>query len=300
MSQDNNQVTKPPETAVQKENAKAITTLAQAAGLVQKYAIKLLGDDRAAEFATHVSIMAQKNPKIKECDPNSVVTSMMACVQLDLMPNTPEQYAHLIPYGKELQFQIGYKGLVELAYRSGIVTKIDAELVFPEDTFDVSLGTERQLIHKLTLESLERDRTKVSDIVCAYATAILKSGEKAFYVLSTSEIKKIKEQSVKAIKDGTPWKMWEEEQIKKTVVKKFTKLLPKSGEDNRLAAAVQMDSLAEAGKLKADADGNIIEGEVVADKDQERRDRITAAERKHKELNGGNFKPKAVATEAGK
>lgn len=278
----------------QNESTKvALSTLQDAATLVHKYAARIVGKERAQEFATHVSIMAQQNDKIRHCSPHSVVVGMMACVRLDLMPNTPEQYAHLIPYGNDLQFQLGYKGLVELAYRSGVVQKIDAELVFPEDIWEIEQGTERRLIHKLTAESLERDRTKADEAIFAYATAVLQNGERTFYVLSKSEIKKVKEKSVKAIKDGTPWKEWEEEQIKKTAVKRFTKLLPKSDQDKRLAYAVQMDSLAEAGKLRLDGDGNIIEGQVVADSKEAARSRMQKAEENYKKLNSGKFTPKA-------
>lgn len=280
----------PPQT-----NYQSIATLVDAAKLVQKYATKLIGSDGAKEFATHISIMAQKNSKIKECDPNSVVAGMMACIRLNLMPNTPEQYVALIPYGNELQFQVMYKGLVQLAYNSGIVNKIDAQLVFPEDEWSIEEGTDRKLVHKWTAESLSRDRTKADEALFAYSTAVLNTGEKAFQIMTQSEIKEIKAKAVKATGNDTPWVKWPAEQYKKTVVKRFAKLLPKSNTDNRLAYAIHMDNLAEAGKLKLDQDGNIIEGEIV-DKEQERRDRITAAEKKHKELNSGNFTPRAVST----
>ena len=309
MVQNNNAVTTAPtqpsgqSPTTQAANAATLETVADAAGLVQKYATLLLGKERAAEFATHISIMCQKDKRFKTAKPESLVSGMMACVKLDLMPNTPQQYVHLIPYEMprgsgqyQIQFQPGYKGLAELAYRSGTVAKIDAELVFPEDEFSVDLGTDRKLIHRYTIKSLERDRTKASEAVCAYATAILSSGEKSFYVLTNSEIKKIKDKAVKAIKDDTPWAAWEEEQIKKTVVKKFSKLLPQSGEDNRLAMAVRMDSLAEAGKLKFNQKGNIIEGETV-DRDAERRGRIKSALEKRKQLEQSPFTPSAVEAE---
>lgn len=275
----------------------ALETLQDAAKLVQVYARKLVSDERAAEFATHISIMAQQNPKIRECNPLSVVNAMMACVRLNLMPNTPEQYVALIPYGKELQFQVMYRGLTQLAYNSGIVNKIDAQLVFPEDDWSIEEGTDRKLVHRWTAESLARDRTKADEALFAYATAILNTGEKTFVIMTQSEIKEIKEKAVKATGNDTPWSRWPAEQYKKTVVKRFTKLLPKSSEDNRLAYAIQADNLAEAGKLKVDAaTGDVIEGEVIDNSDS-RKAKIRAAEAKHNELTSQEFTPQPIKSQ---
>ena len=252
--------------------------LRDASKLVQKYAKAIVGNARAAEFAAQVSIMAQQNPKIRECDPLSVVKSMMACVRLDLMPNTPEQYVALIPYGRELQFQVMYKGLAQLAYNSGIVNKIDAQLVFPEDDWSIEEGTDRKLVHKWTPDSLTRDRTKADEALFAYATAVLNTGEKTFVIMTQSEIKEIKDKAVKATGNDTPWAKWPTEQYKKTAVKRLTKLLPKSDTDNRLAYAAQADGLQEAGKLGINyKTGEIIEGQVVGDDKDKRRNRLAAA-----------------------
>jgi recombination protein RecT len=301
--QENNQVAKTDNQAVGPAegaggaiaSTEQLKDLRDAAKLVQKYAKAVVGDARAAEFAAQVSIMAQQNPKIRDCDPLSVVKSMMACVRLNLMPNTPEQYVALIPYGRELQFQVMYKGLAQLAYNSGIVNKIDAQLVFPEDEWSIEEGTDRRLVHKWTAESLQRDRTKVEDALFVYATAVLNTGEKTFVIMTQSEVQQIKTQSVKAIKDDTPWVKWPTEQYKKTAVKRLTKLLPKSDTDNRLAYAAQADSLQEAGKLGIDyKTGTIIEGQVVETNDDRRKRLTAAAQAKEQEMNGSGHKAKAV------
>ena len=71
------------------------------------------------------------NPKLAECTPKSFMGSLMNAAQLGLEPNTPLGQAYLIPYknkgNMEVQFQIGYKGLIELAYRSGEFANIYAK-----------------------------------------------------------------------------------------------------------------------------------------------------------------------------
>ncbi len=287
-----------PVTPENKQTVAALETLSDAANLVQRYAISIVGNARAHEFATHVAIMAQQNPKLRDCDPLSIVRGMMACVRLNLMPNTPDQYVALIPYGKDLQFQIMYRGLAQLAYNTGVVNKIDAQLVFPEDEWSIEEGSDRKLVHKWTAASLGRDRTKSDEALFVYATAVLNTGEKAFAVMTQSEIKQIRDQAVKATGDDTPWKKWPAEQYKKTVVKRFSKLLPKSDTDSRLAYAVTLDNLSEAGKLNLDPKtGDIIEGELVSDAEELTRRRIAAAQAKRNAINGAKVKPKAVETQ---
>ena len=237
------------------------TTLENTASLVAQYAKTLAGDDRAKFFAAHVSLLARDNPALAEAEQQSLLTAMMACVHLDLPPNTPEGYAYVIPYknhrsGKTYaQFQVGYKGLVELAYRSGQIKSLSAEIVLPGDEFEVQFGSERKLVHK---PKLDIDRTDVKDFEAAYATATLENGETVFEVMTKSEIDKVMK-SAKAKSTDAPWKTWTAEMIKKTVIKRLTKLLPKSAKDNRLAYAVSFDSLAEAGKLTVDNEGRVIE-----------------------------------------
>lgn len=246
---------------------KKLTPFQQATVQVGKYAKSMADDKRSQQFMATMALMAQKEPKIADATPQSLMTALMACVSLDLMPNTPEQFAYVIPYNNkrngsiEAQFQIGYKGMVELAYRTGQIKAINAELVFPQDDFEVLLGTERVLRHK---PDYSIDRTKFNDITHVYATAKLANGETVFEVLPVSDLKKIKD-SAKASSTASPWATWPESMAKKTAVKRLLKLLPQSAEDNRLVVAAEIDSLAEAGKLTITEDGQVGEAPALVE-----------------------------------
>ena len=78
--------------------------------------------DRRAERFARICLTAVRNtPKLANCTMESFAASMMICAQLDLEPNTPQQLAFLIPFENrkrgivECQFQVGYKGLLQLA-----------------------------------------------------------------------------------------------------------------------------------------------------------------------------------------
>lgn len=222
--------------------------------LVQKRAVEMYTSEKGQEFVSALTSATDRNAKIKNCSPSSIITSMMACIMLDLVPETGQQLAYLIPYGNILQFQIGYKGLIELAYRSGMVLSINAELVFPEDEFDFNLGTNRGIMHR---PNMSIDRTNFGGITQVYATAELKDGGTVFEVMSISELEKIRA-TVKAKSTDAPWKTWPEQMAKKTVIKRLTKYMPQSKTDNRIHEAVRIDSLAEVGKLKFQ-DGEFVE-----------------------------------------
>jgi hypothetical protein len=133
------------------EETKALVPLQRVQTDVIRYAQKMMSKERAAEYATRVALIARENPKILAAinkNPDAFLASYMASATLDLMPNTPEQLAFIIPYGDKVQFQVGYRGLLQLARRSGEVMRINAELVFSGDDFDVQFGTERKIVHK--------------------------------------------------------------------------------------------------------------------------------------------------------
>lgn len=253
--------------AEEEANKAAKVTLS---GLVQAHASKLLGDERAAQFAAQVAILRQNNPGLEDASASSLLAAMMACVHTDLMPNTPAQLAFIIPYKDHrsgrvnAQFQIGYKGLATLAYRSGQVRIINAELVFNGDTFRVEFGTDRKLVHH---PNFDVDRTDYKNVTHAYATATLSTGEVKFEVMTRAELNKIQE-TAKAKSSDSPWKLWPSEMAKKTVVKRLAKLLPSDSKDQRLAYAAYIDNLAEVGRLKVTDQGDIIEGETGDEPDE--------------------------------
>ncbi|HLG77025.1 MAG TPA: recombinase RecT, partial [Ktedonobacteraceae bacterium] len=174
-----------------------------------------------------------------------------------------------IPYGEKVQFQVGYSGLLLEARRTGEVMTIDAELVFEGDEFEVTFGTDRRIIHK---PSFDVDRTNYNKVTHVYATAKLTNGEHPFMVMTKKELDKIRT-SAKASSTDAPWHTWPERMAIKTVYKRLSKVLP----SERMQRAAELDSLAEAGKLKFDREkGEFIEGEL-ADISSETRDAIDQA-----------------------
>lgn len=95
-------------------------------------------------------------PKLAECSQMSFLGALMNAAQLGLEPNTPLGQAYLIPYrnkGKlECQFQIGYKGLIDMVYRNDNIQTVQAQCVYENDVFEYELGLEPKLVHKPALK----------------------------------------------------------------------------------------------------------------------------------------------------
>lgn len=169
-----------------------------------------------------------KTPKIGQCTRESLLACLMDCSALGLEPDGRK--AHLIPYGDKCTLIIDYKGLVDLARRSGEIADIHADVVCANDTFEYSFGSEGKLNHKPKLG----DR---GDVVAVYSFAKLKDGSTSYEVMDRDEVEAIRNRS-KAGNAG-PWKTDWNEMAKKTVFRRHSKWLPVSSE--KLAEALEKD-----------------------------------------------------------
>ena len=162
------------------------------------------------------------NPKLADTTPQSFLGAMMTAAQLGVEPNTPLGQAYLIPYRNkgvmECQFQLGYKGLIDLAYRSGEISIIQAQMVHSEDSFTYSFGLEPTLKHI----PATGDR---GEPVHVYAMFKTKEGGYGFEVMSIEEIRIFAQKYSKAYDNG-PWQTNFEEMAKKTVLKRVLKYAP--------------------------------------------------------------------------
>jgi len=193
------------------------------------------------ERLMRVAVQAIHNsPILGQCTVPSLILSIIRASMLGLEPNGPLGEGYLIPYknkGKyEAQLIIGYRGLTNLARRSGQVTEVYAHCVHANDEFDIELGTNPHVKHK-------PDYTDRGEMLGAYAVYVTKDGAKDFEYMSKGEIDKVRNSS-RAGRSG-PWVDWYEEMAKKTVIRRLSKRMPMSIE---MANAVKHDNLTSSGK----------------------------------------------------
>lgn len=194
-------------------------------------------------FTRIVLTALSSNPKLQACTVPSLLGAMMQAAQLGVEPNTPLGQAYLIPYGGVCQFQLGYKGLIDLAYRSGEVSSIQAHEVHENDTFTYEYGLEPKLRHV----PAQTDRGPVTFY---YAVLKLKNGGVGFEVMSRDDVETFARKKSKAYNNG-PWKTDFDEMAKKTVLKKVLKYAPLKTE---FARAVASDESVKTMKMDEPAD----------------------------------------------
>lgn len=171
----------------------------------------------------------QRTPKLMQCTRESLMESFINCSQLGIEPDG--RRAYLIPYGTTCTLIIDYKGLVELALRSGKISNIFADVVCENDEFEYDMGEIKK--HKIDFKKPR------GAMYAAYAICRFKDGTVQSCVMSKEDIEKVRRSSKSA--NGSTWKDWYDEMAKKTAFKRLAKWLPLSPE---LRDAIDLDDKA--------------------------------------------------------
>jgi recombination protein RecT len=233
--------------AMMKPKDKIAQLLDRKKGEIAKMLPKHLNAERLLKVA---QIAATTTPALLECEIPSLVGAIGQCAQMGLEPNTVLGHAYLVPFNvkrkdvsgrefwaKSVQVVIGYKGLIDLARRSGQIVSIAAHEVCENDKFDLVYGLDERLTHVPSLG----DRGK---LIGFYAVAKLKDGGHCFEFMSLHQVQEIMASTQSKGKYG-PWKDNFVEMGRKTVIRRLSKYLPLSIE---FQAAAALDGMAEAGK----------------------------------------------------
>lgn len=177
---------------------------------------------------------AIKTPQLYECTRESLMQSVMLAAQLGLDCGGALGSAYLVPYKNVCQLIIGYRGMIDLARRSGQIESINARAVFQGDEFVYEFGLNDNLRHVPLVEPTAQGLTHV------YCVAKFKDGGYHLEVMTRKEVDAIRSRS-KASGNG-PWVTDYVEMAKKTVIRRAFKYLPMSVElQQTLAETVSTD-----------------------------------------------------------
>jgi recombination protein RecT len=149
--------------------------------------------DRLVRIAT---TELHKIPKLAQCDQTSFLGAIMQVAALGLEPGGALGHAYLIPFdkrgklangqwgvvGTEVQLIIGYRGMIDLARRSGQIVSLSARIVYAKDKFSYSYGMEE------TLEHVPHEGAEPGEMTHVYAVAKLVGGGVQFEVMSRAKV----------------------------------------------------------------------------------------------------------------
>lgn len=195
----------------------------------------------------------QRTPRLAECSPFSILGCIMEAAQLGLEPDNMLGHAYLVPFWNkktgcyEAKLIPGYRGLLDLARRSGELSMVYARCVYERDKYEIAFGLEPRLVH------IPCDTDKPGEIIAAYAVARLRDGSSQFEWMWRREIEVVRARSAAA--DDGPWVTDYAEMAKKTVLRRLMKVLPLSVEVQR--------AMAKADELEF-ADGTLSDSLILA------------------------------------
>ncbi len=202
-------------------------------GAIKAMAGKYLTADRITKM---ILLAASRQPRLFDCTPRSFIDACMKSAELGLDFGGATGQAYLVPFRNgplskkhnrtvlDCQFIPGYQGLIELVYRGGNATYVDAQLVYQKDKFKYNLGSEPRITFEPNLDEENR-----GDVKCAFAVVRLKdSPYPKLEIMTKAQLLAIRERS--KAKDSGPWQTDEPEMMRKTVLRRALKYIPKTPE----------------------------------------------------------------------
>lgn len=176
-----------------------------------------------------------RNKQLAQCAPVTIAGAAFQCALMGMEPGGHLGQCYLIPYyntknGRyEAQFQLGYKGMVALSYRSGDVASVRTSVIFANDTYEIHEGTEGAILHR---PKLDGDR---GEPLIYYAVITTINGGRFFEWMTIPEIEFHRDRFSKAHGKGgfNPWRDNFDAMARKTVLIRALKVAPLSIEAQR-------------------------------------------------------------------
>lgn len=210
--------------------------------LVKDRFIERLGEKRAKTFIASAIGLIASNPKLAKCDPTSLLNACMKAAALDLIIDQNLGFAYVIPYKDQAQFQIGWRGFVQLALRTNQYKKINVGVVKEGEMkgFDGITGE-----YEVEWEQDLEKRENLPMIGCIAYVELTSGYSKAFY-MTKEELENHARTYSKSYKlSDSKWKTQFEAMAMKTVLKM---LLGKYGVlSTEMQEAIRVDQAAIVG-----------------------------------------------------
>lgn len=214
-----------------KEVVKQQQTLQQLmnSGAVVKKMNDVLGSEKkASSFISSVISVSQNNKLLRNAEPMSILSSAMVAATLDLPVVPTLGMAYLVPYKGVCSFQIGYKGILELAMRSGEFRNIIDEVVYDGQLVKKNKFTGEYVFDEDSIKLNDKGEAKPVGVMARFD--LINGYSKTIY-WSLEEIEAHAKRFSQAYRSGydSPWKSDFWQMAKKTVLKSLlNKYAPKS------------------------------------------------------------------------
>lgn len=171
--------------------------------------------ESAGAFMASIIELYQSDNNLQKCNPNAVVLEALKAATLKLPINKGLGFAYIIPYGTTPTFQMGYKGIIQLAQRSGQYKYLNADVIYQGE----------EVSYNRVTGMLEISGEKTGDEAIGYFAyfQLMNGFEKASYWTKEKVIAHAKRfsQAYKAGKKDSPWFTSFDAMAMKTVLKQL-------------------------------------------------------------------------------
>jgi recombination protein RecT len=182
----------------------------------------------------------QNSQNLQRCDPQSILNAVVNVARTSVTLNPVMRLAYLVPRKGKCVLDFSYMGLVAMLRDNNCIKSISAHIVYEDEEFDYDVAYNK-ITHKPSYAKTEEQHKSRSRIGC-YSRATLPNGEVVFEFMPMWEIEKVKSLSMGSSDKFSAWQTWEEEMIKKVVIKRHFKMLISLNPSDALATALQVEN----------------------------------------------------------
>jgi recombination protein RecT len=199
----------------------------------------LIGKTEAYREMGYARQLVEKNPSLMKCSLQSITDAIVNGSRAKVTLNPSLKLAYLIPRKGVACLEISYMGLITILKKSGGCKYIEAFVVYEDELFkyNPAMGT---IEHHPVFCKTEEEQKK-RKIVGAYSRAVLTTNEVVYCYIPYWELEKIKRFSANSKDSSSVWNIWEEEMIKKSVIKRHFKFLVSDSEMNEVVEALRIE-----------------------------------------------------------
>ena len=201
---------------------------------------KNINPERATTELGFAMQIFQGNNELQKCEPQSILNAVVNVARTSITLNPVMRLAYLVPRKSKCVLEFSYMGLVALLRDNGCIKSISAHIVFDDEEFDYDLAINK-ITHKPNFAKTETEHNSREKIGC-YSRATLPNGEVVYEFMPMWEIMKVKRMSLGSNSQYSAWTTWEDEMIKKSVIKRHFKMLISGNPSEALTTAMQIEN----------------------------------------------------------
>jgi recombination protein RecT len=182
----------------------------------------------------------QSNASLQKCEPQSILNAVVNVARTSITLNPVMKLAYLIPRKNKCVLEFSYMGLVAMLRDNNCIKSISAHIVYEDEEFDYDIAL-NTIKHRPKFAKTEQEHKSRQKVGC-YSVAKLPNNEIVYEFMPMWEIDKVKRMSEGSSHKFSAWNTWEDEMIKKSVIKRHFKLLISGNPTEALQTALSIEN----------------------------------------------------------